>query len=204
MDVDGRVLRLDSWSKIVSGGLRMGFATAAPDLIRVLCIANQSSLIHSSGVSQLVLLALLRRWGVGDSESTDPTGLGELSSHITRIQGVYRQQRDAMVCAVKRHLRRRPWDGTAMEDHDDCDDLLVSFKLPQAGMFLWMHCHGVTDAQPIATAAARAGLLFIHGAAFFASGGPRPYIRVSFSLVSPSQMDEGMRILGEILRNGST
>lgn len=41
MDVDGRVLRFDSFSKILSSGLRVGWATGPPELINVMNLVTQ-------------------------------------------------------------------------------------------------------------------------------------------------------------------
>ena len=43
MDVDGRVLRFDSMSKILSSGLRVGWATGPVELINVMNLVTQVS-----------------------------------------------------------------------------------------------------------------------------------------------------------------
>ena len=52
MDVDGRVLRFDSFSKLLSSGLRVGFVTGPPALIERIELHQQASILHSSGPSQ--------------------------------------------------------------------------------------------------------------------------------------------------------
>jgi kynurenine/2-aminoadipate aminotransferase len=41
MDVDGRVIRLDSMSKVLSSGIRIGWATGPPPLIELLQLNQQ-------------------------------------------------------------------------------------------------------------------------------------------------------------------
>lgn len=53
MDVDGRVLRFDSMSKIISGGLRMGWVTGPKYLVERVQLDQQSSGLHPSGISQV-------------------------------------------------------------------------------------------------------------------------------------------------------
>jgi kynurenine/2-aminoadipate aminotransferase len=63
MDVDGRVIRLDSFSKIISSGLRMGFVTGPKAIVEQLQIDQQATCLHASGLSQMLLYKLLTRWG---------------------------------------------------------------------------------------------------------------------------------------------
>ncbi|KAG5777809.1 hypothetical protein H9Q73_008517 [Fusarium xylarioides] len=64
MDVDGRVLRMDSFSKVLVPGSRMGWITASKEVIqKYLChaeVANQGP----SGISQLIVWKLVdETWG---------------------------------------------------------------------------------------------------------------------------------------------
>jgi kynurenine/2-aminoadipate aminotransferase len=47
MDVDGRVLRFDSFSKILSSGLRVGFATGPSELLNRLNLHTQVQFLLS-------------------------------------------------------------------------------------------------------------------------------------------------------------
>ena len=51
--MDGRVLRFDSFSKILSSGLRIGFTTGPKELIRYLELSTQASVLHASSLSQV-------------------------------------------------------------------------------------------------------------------------------------------------------
>ena len=53
MDVDGRVLRFDSFSKILSSGIRIGFTTGPKELIRYLELSMQASVLHAASLSQV-------------------------------------------------------------------------------------------------------------------------------------------------------
>jgi kynurenine/2-aminoadipate aminotransferase len=63
MDVDSRVVRFDSLSKIVAAGLRLGFVTAPPAISDRLRLHMQATLLHSCALSQAMTLALLTEWG---------------------------------------------------------------------------------------------------------------------------------------------
>ncbi|KAL1773193.1 kynurenine/alpha-aminoadipate aminotransferase, mitochondrial, partial [Sigmodon hispidus] len=52
MDVDGRVIRADTFSKIISSGLRVGFMTGPKTLIERIVIHTQVSSLHACTLSQ--------------------------------------------------------------------------------------------------------------------------------------------------------
>jgi kynurenine/2-aminoadipate aminotransferase len=53
MDEDGRVMRFDSFSKVLSSGLRVGYATGPKPLVRSLELFLQATLLHASSLSQV-------------------------------------------------------------------------------------------------------------------------------------------------------
>lgn len=53
LDVEGRVLRFDSFSKVLSSGLRLGWVTGPKQLIANMELHVQSSYLHSSTLSQV-------------------------------------------------------------------------------------------------------------------------------------------------------
>jgi DNA-binding transcriptional MocR family regulator len=62
MDVDGRVLRYDSLSKLLSSGLRLGMVTGPEALVTRIALHMQATELHCSGVSQAVAAALFEHW----------------------------------------------------------------------------------------------------------------------------------------------
>ena len=60
MDVDGRVIRFDSFSKILSSGIRLGFVTGPKPLMERIVLHMQSSIIHASSLSQVITNELLK------------------------------------------------------------------------------------------------------------------------------------------------
>ena len=110
MDVDGRVVRMDSFSKVVVPGSRVGWITASQQLVerfvRHAEVANQGP----SGFSQVILHKLLDdRWGHE----------GYLR-WLMNLRVEYTKRRDAMAAACEKHLPKE----------------VVSWKPPQAGMFV--------------------------------------------------------------------
>ena len=49
MDVDGRVVRLDSAAKIVAPGVRVGWVSAPKHFVDTFCVLNETSVQFPSG-----------------------------------------------------------------------------------------------------------------------------------------------------------
>lgn len=167
-----RVLRLDSFSKILCPGLRIGYVSGPAPLVRAMALHKQASNLQTGSLTQAVLAAYL-----------DALGNDGLLRHVDTVVRRYTTQRDAMVTAARRHLPAS-----------------VSFEVPQAGMFLWLRLPTGCDAQRMIDADCEAlKVLLVPGAAFSTTGGCTDALRASYSLVSPERLDEGMRRLALML-----
>ncbi|KAN0029875.1 hypothetical protein ACTA71_008012 [Dictyostelium dimigraforme] len=173
MDVDGRVLRFDSLSKILSSGLRIGFVTGNKQLLEKINFHQQSTTLHSSGLSQAVVLSLLNKWGI---EKWD--------QHIKSIQRFYLEKRNQMIDSIDRHLKG-----------------LVEFNIPSAGMFIWFKLLGVEDSKAlIFKKAVEKKVLLVPGISFSTDPTkPSQYVRACFSTASKEQMDEAIKRFAELL-----
>ncbi|XP_063090824.1 kynurenine/alpha-aminoadipate aminotransferase, mitochondrial-like [Cavia porcellus] len=174
MDVDGRVIRADSFSKLLSSGLRVGFVTGPKPLIERIVLHTQVSSIHVSTFSQIMVSELLHQWGEEG-----------FLAHVDRIINFYRNQRDAMLAAAEKWLSG-----------------LAEWHVPVAGLFLWIKIKGISDSeQLIEEEAIKKGVLLVPGKAFYIdSSAPSPYFRACFSLVSAEEMDMGFQRLAQIIK----
>lgn len=115
IDTDGRVVRLDSFSKNFVPGGRIGWITGQPNLIRRIYQLAEEATQQPSGFTQLLVLEALNRWGHE----------GWLQ-WLSNLKDEYQSRRDIMVKAI--------------EKYKSIDDKLVlDFKSPAAGMFVWIH-----------------------------------------------------------------
>ena len=60
----GRVVRFDSFSKILSAGLRLGFVTGPKEILDAIDLDTSSRNLQTSGTSQAIAYALLSKWGI--------------------------------------------------------------------------------------------------------------------------------------------
>ncbi|MFC7466266.1 PLP-dependent aminotransferase family protein [Brachybacterium sp. GCM10030252] len=81
-----RTLLLNSMSKLMSPGLRIGWIRAEGPILDTLAVAKAAISMQSSVVDQLTVARYL--------ETTD------LDAHVTRVAAVYRERRDAMAQAI--------------------------------------------------------------------------------------------------------
>lgn len=173
LDKEGRVLRLDSFSKIFAPGLRIGYATGPAELIHFFELYKQTTNLHTSSMIQSLLAQYLQAHG--------PDGF---RAQIDRSCEVYRRNRDAMVAGARRYL---PQD--------------VRFEVPSEGMFLWFQLpEGYDTERMVENDGLELGVLLVPGPAFSSCGGLTNCMRASFSMVEPDAIEEGMRRFGEMIR----
>ncbi|XP_031440419.1 kynurenine/alpha-aminoadipate aminotransferase, mitochondrial [Clupea harengus] len=174
MDVDGRIIRTDSFSKILSSGLRIGFVTGPKPLVDRVVLHIQASTMHTSTFTQLMVSQLLQAWGQEG-----------FLNHIDGVVEFYRAQRNAMISSAEKWLTG-----------------LAEWHAPAAGMFLWMRLKGVADTQQlIMEKALEKEVLLVPGGVFtINSSEPCPYVRAAFSLSTPEQMDEAFKRLSALIK----
>ncbi|KAI8287235.1 Aminotransferase swnA [Colletotrichum sp. SAR11_240] len=94
LDRTGRVIRLDSTSKILAPGLRIGWLTASAEIVRIFVANTEISSAFPAGPSQVMMYKLL-------AESWGHRGFFDWLSHISLE---YSRRRDILVEACKKHL----------------------------------------------------------------------------------------------------
>lgn len=75
----------------------------------------------------------------------------------------------------------------------------VTWTEPHGGFFCWLRVPGV-DTVRLAAAARDAGVAFVPGVAFFTRQDQHEYLRLSYSRVTPEDIESGIAVLGELVR----
>src|SRR3954449_1505822 len=108
---------------------------------------------------------------------------GGYERHIEASNPFYRERRDLLMEALERHL---PGEYRA--------------EVPAGGHHVWMQLVRPVDERSLYREAVRAGVTFTPGGAVTADRTPLTSLRLSFSLVDPPELDEGVRRLARALR----
>jgi DNA-binding transcriptional MocR family regulator len=106
-----------------------------------------------------------------------------LDRHVARVAREYGRRRDLLVAA----LRRRLPEGT-------------SWTEPRGGFSLLLTLPSGFRASAFLPTAIERGVAFTPGESFFVDGGGEQTVRLSFSSVPASRIDEGVRRLAEAIR----
>ncbi|KAL3440656.1 pyridoxal phosphate-dependent transferase [Aspergillus insuetus] len=196
LDTSGRIIRLDSTSKTLAPGLRVGWVTASAQIINKFLAYQEVSTVAVSGPSQLMLWSLLdQTWGHDG-----------LASWLAHLSGEYQWRRSVLLRACERYL---PLD-------------ITSWIPPRYGMFLWIKVdwrgHPGLKSKVSAQAeelnaqlqalearitddALSRGVLVTRGSLF--SWNKRPngelHFRMTFAAASEGDLEEGVRLFGETL-----
>ena len=89
-DAPGHVVTVDSISKTLAGGLRVGWVAARPPVLQRIVARKLRTDMHTSGLSQLIAA----RW----------LAAGRHEEHLAATLPVYRRRRDALVGALRSEL----------------------------------------------------------------------------------------------------
>ncbi len=166
LDREGRVVRLDSFSKIFAPGLRLGYASARPEIINCFQLYKQTTNLHTSAMVQAELAAF---FSIHSGE--------EFLSLIAQNCRFYRENRDLMVACAGKYLPS-----------------YVKFNIPREGLFIWFELPpGFDAARMMEQDSLELKVLFVFGSAFSPGGRLKNFMRASFSMVGPGEIEEGMR-----------
>jgi 2-aminoadipate transaminase len=109
----------------------------------------------------------------------------DLDAHVARVADVYRERRDAMLGGLANSLP----EGS-------------SWERPEGGMFLWARLPESYDTTELVPRVLRQDVAYVPGAPFYAGEPERSTMRLCFVTQTPGEIREGLRRLGEGLREG--
>jgi len=173
LDTEGRVIRFDSFSKILSSGVRLGFVTGPKELIQRIVLHMQVSVLHASSLSQVITHKLLESWGHEG-----------FFNHIDAVESFYKARRDAMLAAADKHLAG-----------------LCEYSVPLGGMFLWIRVPGLTSTWDMTmTRGLERNIMLMPGRAFQPDADkPCQYLRAAFSIAPEEKFDPAMERLALLI-----
>jgi 2-aminoadipate transaminase len=100
---------------------------------------------------------------------------------IDVFRGVYRERRDAMLSALAEYLPGLRW------------------TVPNGGFYVWLHLPENLDSKAMLPRAVKELVAYTPGTAFYADGGGRDAMRLSFCYPTPDFIREGIRRLANVI-----
>jgi 2-aminoadipate transaminase len=170
LDTDGRVIYVNSFSKTISPGLRVGICIAHEDIIRKLTIGKQATDVHTSGLSQAIVNEFLMR--------------GLYQSQIDKLIPLYREKKELMAAAIKKYM---PFSFVCT----DPDGGLFIW-----GEFT----NGIDASACFADAVNKTKVAYVPGVSFYADGSGKNTLRLNYSNSTNEQIERGMKALGEYFK----
>eukprot|EP01026_Neomeris_dumetosa_P037998 TRINITY_DN3091_c0_g4_i1.p1 TRINITY_DN3091_c0_g4~~TRINITY_DN3091_c0_g4_i1.p1 ORF type:complete len:459 (+),score=46.77 TRINITY_DN3091_c0_g4_i1:176-1378(+) len=176
VDTDTRVIRMDTFSKFLMPGCRMGWVTAHPDIIQKFALVLQTTTVGTNSIGQILVNKLFKYWGNDGFEN-----------YIKRLQKVYQRKAAVASDACEKYLKG-----------------MVEFQRPKAGMFLWIKMLYISSFAEIEEDMLKQGVVLVPGKIFSPlASDPNyktPFLRLCFSNCTEENLEEGVRRLSIILK----
>jgi 2-aminoadipate transaminase len=109
---------------------------------------------------------------------------GRLDTHIQELRRIYSEKCQYMLAALEREMPEG-----------------VSWTRPKGGFFLWVTLPEGLDSTELVHECRKNNVDYIPGPAFYSDGSGTRSLRLSYSAVSPQQIDEGIKRLAGVVKS---
>lgn len=109
---------------------------------------------------------------------------GELDRNLEKSIALYRDKRDFMLSLLEKYMPQG-----------------VSWTRPEGGLFLFLTLPQELDCVQMYDKALDAGVAYVAGSFFYADGSHRNTMRLNFSFMNKARMEQGVKILSEVIRS---
>jgi 2-aminoadipate transaminase len=165
------VVSIGSFSKTLAPGLRLGWMLGSEEVIQN-CV-DCGTMQMGGGANPFTANIVAEYCWSGDWEK-----------HIALVQPLYKMRRDAALSALDKYM---PSD--------------VRWTHPAGGFFIWLSLPGNVFAQDVKRIALEEGVLVAAGNGFFVNPADGEHnLRLAFSCASLNDIEQGMRILAQVIQ----
>jgi 2-aminoadipate transaminase len=174
IDNQNLVIHLNSFSKVMAPGLRLGWLSAAPSIIDQIAIIKQRLDPHTQNLVQFAMARLIRE--------------GRFDDHLARLRSEHARRCAAMLASIQKHM----------------PSMTLRFTRPSGGLYLWCRLLPGVNSRTLLERALAGGVAFVPGYAFYSDTAGDSELRICFSSVLPSTIDEAVHRLGRALAESSS
>ncbi len=169
LDVSNLVIHLNSFSKVMAPGLRLGWLSAAPSIVEQMSMIKQRLDPHTQNLVQFAMARLIRN--------------GSFDAHLTTLRAEHARRSAQMIASIQRHVPPGTLRGTR----------------PRGGLYLWCRLAPGVSARDVLDRALAAGVAFVAGHAFYPDPAGESELRICFSSLPPATIDDAIRRLATAL-----
>jgi DNA-binding transcriptional MocR family regulator len=163
------VIRVNSFSKMLAPGLRLGWISAVRAIVDELALIKQVVDPHTQNLAQLVVCALVEN--------------GTFDAHLLALRAEHRRRRDAMVHAL----------------HEHAPAPQLRFAAPDGGMYLWCELARGVRARAVQQAALRDSVMVLTGDPFYVDRGGDHQLRICYTAQPAARAVQAARVLARAI-----
>src|SRR4051812_22204549 len=150
-DAHSVVIRINSFSKMLAPGLRLGWISAVRPIVDQLALIKQQIDPHTQNLSQMVVCDLVEQ--------------GVLNRHLSTLAAEHRRRRDAMVQALRQQV----------------PPAQLRFSVPDGGMYLWCELPSTIRARAVQDHALHESVMLLTGDPFYVDQGGDHQLRICYT-----------------------
>lgn len=170
LDTDGIVMYAGSFSKVISPGMRVGWCVAPNPVIQKMVVCKQGQDVHTNMWSQIVIHEYVTKY--------------DFEEHLNYLRELYRKKARFMMDLLDQHLA--PY---------------ITYDKIDGGLFIMCKLPDNINMLDFCKEAVKRKVCVVPGNAFLTDETEECHtFRVNFSTPTDQQLEKGVKILGELIK----
>ena len=170
LDADGIVIYAGSFSKVLSPGMRVGYAIAPDEILGKMTVCKQTQDVHTNILAQMIAYRFMTEY--------------DFEAHLAHLREIYRKKSSFMLGFIDTMLKEKG---------------VTRFPV-HGGLFVWCALEEGIDMEAFCKKAAENKVGVVPGSAFLTDPSAKcQSFRLNYSTPSDEEIEKGMKILYDLL-----